>query len=406
MAAETLGATPWQVLWRITLPLLLPVISAAALLVFIFDFTSFGVILVRGGPRFATMEVEIYNQTVGLFNLPLAAALAVIQLVFTLLFTVIYSRLARRVTQPLNLRPAEATLRKLGSWRQRLLAGLYIGLIIALMVAPLAALVARSFLRVDPVARVPPSEAQIIQPSSPSEGTRQSVFTLDYYRELNINRRQSLFYTPPATAVMISLLYALGTVILSVGLGLPAAYALARQSHSWAARTMDPLLMLPLGTSAVTLGLGFIIALGKPPLNLVGTPWLVLLAHTLVALPFVVRSLTPSLQSIKPNLRQAAAVLGASPAGVFRQVDLPLVGRAVLVASVFSFTISLGEFGATTVLARPEYPTVPVAIYRLLSQPGAMNYGQALALSTILAVIAGVSILVIERMRIAQVGEF
>ena len=164
--------------------------------------------------------------------------------------------------------------------------------------------------------------------------------------------------------------------------------------------------MLPLGTSAVTLGLGFIVALDTPPLDLRASPVLLPLAHTLVALPFVVRSLVPALRSIRPRLRQAAAVLGASPAQVWREIDLPLVGRAVIVAATFAFTLSLGEFGATSVIARPEHPTVPIVIYRLIGQPGALNYGQALALSTILMVVCAAGILAIERLRVGEVGEF
>jgi thiamine transport system permease protein len=91
---------------------------------------------------------------------------------------------------------------------------------------------------------------------------------------------------------------------------------------------------------------------------------------------------------------------------VFRSIDLPLVGRAILVAATFAFTISLGEFGATVLIARPEYPTIPVVIYRYISQPGALNYGQALALSTILMVVTATSILAIERLRFADIGEF
>ncbi len=164
--------------------------------------------------------------------------------------------------------------------------------------------------------------------------------------------------------------------------------------------------MLPLGTSAVTLGLGFIIALDQPPLDLRASPALIPIAHTLVAFPFVVRSLTPALRSIQPRVRQAAAVLGASPRLVLRFVDLPLVGRALLVAATFAFTISLGEFGATALIARPEYPTMPLMIFRFLSQPGALNYGQALALSTILMAVTAVGMLSIERLRIADIGEF
>jgi len=157
--------------------------------------------------------------------------------------------------------------------------------------------------------------------------------------------------------------------------------------------------MLPLGTSAVTLGLGYIVALDEPPLNLRGSPALVVLAHTLVALPFVVRSVLPALQSIQQQLREAAALLGASPWRVWREVDLPIVARAMVVGGVFAFTISMGEFGATALISRPQYPTIPVAIYRLLSQPGVGNYGQALAMSTLLMLVCAVSFLSVERLR-------
>ena len=95
-AAQCLGANRWQEITKITIPLLLPIIAAASLLVFIFDFTSFGVILILGGPRFSTLEVEIYYQTISLFNLPLAAVLSVLQLGCTLALTVIYTRISTR----------------------------------------------------------------------------------------------------------------------------------------------------------------------------------------------------------------------------------------------------------------------------------------------------------------------
>ena len=391
-AAQVLGANRWQAIQKVSLPLLLPVIASAALLVFIFDFTSFAVILILGGPRFVTMEVEIYSQTVSFLNLPLAAALAIMQLIFTLVMTIFYTHFSNRLTRPLNLRPQAYTQRKLTSWRSRILAGFMVGLLLLLMTAPLVSLAMRSVTRFETV-----------------RGQRGSVFkgfTLDYYRELNINRRESLFYASPLTSIAISLSYASVTVILALALGLPASWALVRDSRSKINQILDPLLMLPLGTSAVTLGLGFIVSLDRPPLDLRTSPLLVPLAHTLVAFPFVVRSLAPSLRSIRPRLRQAAATLGASPWQVLRQVDLPLVGRAILVAATFAFAISLGEFGATALIARPEYPTIPLAIYRMISNPGALFYGQAMALSTILMVVAGVGMLAIERFRIADVGEF
>lgn len=391
-AARALGANRWQTARHVTIPLLMPAIAAASLLVFIFNFTSFGVILVLGGPRFATLEVEIYYQTISLFNLPLAATLSILQLACTLSLTILYTRLSARVSRPITLRARRFTQKRLITWRSRLLAAAMVTLLLTFLTSPLVGLAARSVTRLEP-----------------DRGQRVTVnrgLTLDFYRELSINRRGALFYVPPTTAIAISLAYAATTVVLALALGMPAAWALARNGHSALNRLLDPILMLPLGTSAVTLGLGFIVALNRPPVDLRASPVLIPLAHTLVAFPFVVRSLAPALHSIQPKLRQAAAVLGAPPGRVLRHIDLPLVGRALLVAATFAFMISLGEFGATALVARPEYPTIPLVIYRFISQPGALNYGQALALSTILMVVTAAGMLAIERFRIADVGEF
>ena len=102
-AANTLGANPFRTFWYITLPLLKPVIAAAIILVFLFDFTSFGVILLLGGPGFATLEVEVFTQAMALFNLPLASILAFIQLICTLILTLVYQYFSSR---PIPLVPA------------------------------------------------------------------------------------------------------------------------------------------------------------------------------------------------------------------------------------------------------------------------------------------------------------
>jgi thiamine transport system permease protein len=306
--------------------------------------------------------------------------------------TIIYTRLSRKLTRPLQLRSRSFTQKKLITWKSKFFATMVIIILFTILIAPLFALVSRSFTRFEPE-----RGARIVE--SPG-------FTLDFYQELNINRRSSLFFVPPTTAIGISLGYAAATVVLALAIGLPAAWALARHRKSSFNNILDPVLMLPLGTSAVTLGLGFIVALNRPPFDLRASPILIPIAHTLVAFPFVVRSLTPALHSIQPRLRQAAAVLGASPLHVFRAVDLPMVGRALIVAATFAFTISLGEFGASAMISRPEYPTIPIVIYRLISQPGAVNYGQAMALSTILILVAAGSMIAIERLRIADIGEF
>ena len=77
----------------------------------------------------------------------------------------------------------------------------------------------------------------------------------------------------------------------------------------------------------------------------------------------------------------------------------------MLVGALFAFTISIGEFGATVFLARPEFPTMPVAIYRYLGRPGALNFGQALAMSTLLLLVCASAFVLIERFRTGE-GEF
>ena len=380
-AARSLGASPFKAFWEVTLPLIKTPVLAAALLVFLFDFTSFGVILLLGGPGFATLEVEIYTQALYMLNLPLSGVLSIIQMICTLVITIVYTQLNRRINVGLNPRLKGENLRPVKTRMQRLMVIVILVMLVSLLVLPLTALAARSFTRLEA-----------------NRGDRSEVqtgFTLAYYQELFINRRGSLFYVPPIKAALNSLIYALETVLFSVFLGLLAAYALSKKNRF--NRILDPLLMLPLGTSAVTLGLGFIIVFTKPPLDVRSFPLIIPFAHSLVALPFVVRTLQPAIMSIPHSLQQAASVLGASPWKVWREIDFPIIFKAGVVAAIFSFTISLGEFGATSFLTRPEVPTLPVAIYRFLSQPGGLNYGQAMAMATLLMFVCGLSIYLLEK---------
>jgi thiamine transport system permease protein len=385
-AARSLGADPWRVWWNVTFPLLRPSLLASLLLVFLFDFTSFGVILLLGGSQFATLEVEIYLRVLRLPNLPLAALLSVIQLVCTIVFSILYSRFASRSAIQTAPRSAESNIRKPKSLREKIFVAAFVFLLSAFFFLPLSALPLRSLFR--------------LEADRGQRGEVQYGFTTDYYRELFVNRRGSVFYVPPVRATVNSLGYAGATVVLSLLLGFPAAFALAKPTRL--ERILDPLIMLPLGSSAVMLGLGFILSYGA----WLTSPLLVPFAHTLVALPFVIRTLQPAIASIPRRLRQAASSLGASPLEVWKNIDLPILRRATLAAGTFAFTISLGEFGATLLIARPEYPTIPVAIERFLSQPGGLNYGQAMAMGTILMLLTLISILLMEKFRIPGTGEF
>jgi thiamine transport system permease protein len=367
-AARVLGARGGQVFRAITLPLLRPAIAAASSIVFLFTFTSFGVVLILGGFRYATLEVEIYRQTVTLFDLPLAASLAVVQLIGVTGALYWYSRYQERTAVAWTLDSGSNRRRAMGKARLGVLASV-VGTLGALAV-PLGVLVSRSFAG-------------------------------SFYRPLFDDDR---VVGTPISSVMNSLMFAVIAMALATVIGLMAAAVITGRSGSLS-RWFDLTLMLPLGTSAVTIGFGFIVALDWP-VDLRASAWLVPIAHALVAVPFVVRSTVPTLRSIPRETRDAAAVLGASPLRVWREVDLPIVSRAALVGAGFAFVISLGEFGATSFIARPGSATIPTMIFRLLSRPGETSFGMAMALSVVLAVITAGVVMTIDRARFGDLGSF
>ena len=345
-AARVLGANRRRTFFEVTLPLLKPALLAAALLVFIFDFTSFGVILILGGPQFNTLETAIYRQTQITFNLPLATALAVVQLACTFALMFVYARAGaqNRATVPLDLRPRHIVQRRpITRGEKTLVLSVVLGILFVL-IAPLFALAMKSLVG-------------------------ESGFTLSHYVNLATNPRGSVLFVPPLTALGNSLFFALATMLIALIVGLLAAYSASRGSRL--SKLLEPIWLLPLGASAVTLGFGFLIGF---PLR---SSWVLLpLAHSLVAFPFVVRTITPALCSIRSNLREAAGVMGANPWRVWREIDLPIIARALLIGGAFAFSVSLGEFGATAMISRADTPTLPYAIFRYLSQPGSANYGQ------------------------------
>lgn len=368
-AARTLGLDSWEVWWRVTWPLLRPALSGASLLVFIFNMTSFGVIVILGGVRFATLEVQIFYQAINLFNLPLAAALSLVQMGLALLAFGLYGRW-QRTTFPVQTQ-SEALLRRPQSWAARLVIGGVAAFIVLGVSAPLLALVWRSL-------------------------SWRGAFSLRHYLALLEGDTRALA-VPPWLGVANSLTLAGFAVVLALVLGLLAAHML-KQGWRW----LDGLFMLPLATSAVTLGLGYTLSFDQPPLNLRGS-WAVLpILHALVALPFVIRAVLPALRAIPPNMLAAASTLGADPLARWWRVERPLTARAASVGALFAFTVSLGEFGASLFVVRPNLPTLPIMIYRLLGQPSRESYGQALALSVILLLLCALAFFLLERLRRAS----
>ncbi len=382
-AARTLGAGSWRAFREITLPLLRPAITAASAITFLFTFTSFGIVLILGSPGMATLEVAIYRATAQLLDLPRASALALLQVAAVVAALLVNARLGGG-RDPDRRGPGGITAAA-GSGRRRPatwmawagVAGVLVvtGLVIGL---PVAVLVERSLATAD-------------------------GHSLQWYRALAGDG--GVLAVPPWHTVRTSLWFALQASLVATVVGGAAAVAITSRQSGWG-RVFDLVLMLPLGVSAVTVGFGFLVTLDTPPFDWRAEPWLVPLAQALVAVPFVVRILVPALDAIDDRLRRAAAVLGADPTRVWRHVDLPILFRSTTVAAGFAFAVSMGEFGATVFIARATSPTMPVAIFRYLGQPGATNLGRAMALSCVLMLATVVVIGVVDRLRIADLGSF
>jgi thiamine transport system permease protein len=328
--------------------------------------------------RFSTLETEIYTQATALLDLPVAAAISLLQLAGVGTLLLVYSRRQARRTVELALQARADTARRPATWQARSLVTATLAMLALLLGSPIAVLVLRSV-------------------------TAGGSWTVDFYRGLGESTAGALA-VPPGQAIFNSLRFAAAATLLALGIGMLAAVIITYR-RGRVATTFDAVLMLPLGTSAVTIGFGFLVALGRP-VDLRTSPWLVPIAHALVAVPFVVRAATPVMASIPARLREAAAVLGAGPGRAWREVDLPIATRAALVGAGFAFAVSLGEFGATSFIARPSTPTLPVAIFRLLGQPGAATFGRAMALATILMALTAAAILLADRFRLGDLGDF
>ncbi len=378
-AAAALGAPPLTVFRTVTLPALRPSIVSAASVVFLFCATAFGVVLTLGGSRYASVETEIYLLTVDLLDLPAAAALSILQLVVVVGLLAVAGR-ARRVADAATVRVVARPARP---GRRDGVPLAVTAAVLGCVALPVVTLVAGS-LRDD------------------------DGWTFAYYRALATTGERGTLVVPVTDALGNSLRTAVDATWMALLLGLLVAVAVTRRSRTRGERrlraSLDGLFMLPLGVSAVTLGFGFLIALDEPPLDLRDSPLLVPIAQALVALPLVVRTLVPVLAGIDDRQRQAAASLGAGPLRTLLSVDLPLVWRPLLAAAGFAFTVSLGEFGATSFLARDDHPTVPVVIFRLIGRPGETNYGMALAASVVLAAATALTMLAVERLRVPALG--
>ncbi len=348
-AAATLGASAWYRFRTVEWPLILPAFVAGLTLVFLYCIGSFGVVLLLGGGTVPSLEVETWRQTSQLLRLDVAASLAFVQLVTSYGLLVVSDRLQSHTNTAGTIRHWQHV-----PLQTALIAKTVLWVSIVLLMMPFVVLLARVF-EVDVWALWP----LLWQPV----------------------RGSGLFLSPVA-AIVRSVEIAGSVALITVCIGWIA---------SGVDRRIRVLTMLPMGMSAVTLGLGYLLWFGR--WGVLTAWWLIIVAHVVIALPLVTRHLASARQQLTSHYREAAATLGASPFRQFVSIEAPLLRRAILVAGLFGFSISLGDFAASLLLTRPDAVTAPVYVARLLGKPGMLNFQLAQVVALLLALCSVVATL-------------
>ena len=371
-AAATLGASRWRVATQISLPLIRPAVTAAAAIVFLFTFTSYGVIRIVGAAGTRTIEVEVWRRATQLGDISGAAVLTVVQLVVLAAMVLWTTRAQRRHSRALELHAADAR-RRARTRGERRFVGWVAGTTLAVAAAPLVALVVQSF-------------------STPT-GWSTTGWTDLGRAEIRPGIRIGI---DPSSAIVNSITTAAWATLFAVVVGALASLAIV--AATGAGRALDGGLMLPLATSAVTIGFGMLITFDRAPFDWRASWWLVPVGHALIAVPFVVRTCVGVLRSVDPALAGAAATLGASPQQAWRTTVVPFLWRPLASGAALAAAISLGEFGATSFLSRSGGETMPVAIEQLLGRTGSVLQAQGFVLATLLAAATIALVVIVEHL--------
>ena len=357
-AAASLGARPSRTFTSVVWPQISDAVISAATLVFIYCFTSFGVIAILGGVSRRTLETEIFTQAVRLGNTTTATALAVLQAMIIGVVFYITRRSSHSLSTSLHVSAPQA-LRTKPSHRTTPL--IITAAAIIIVASPLLATIYRSLIV-------------------------NSQLSLSAWRSIFSGSLPALSVSPQSV-IITSLVFAFATACICVPLALLVAAASGPRWFIASNSAPRAMFSLPLAISAATLGIGLIITFNTSPYAWRSERWFIPVIHAVIALPLVIRALEPAASAIPHSLRNASATLGASPFATWRRVELPLLKPALLRATGLSMAISLGEFGATSFLSRSGSTTLPIAIAQLLGRPGVATQQAGFALAALMVLV-------------------
>ena len=363
-AAEGLGAGPWRRFFSVTLPLVFPAISAAALLTFVLSIADFGTPAIVGGKVrvLATTAYNLFTSEMG-GNPGLASATSIVLIVLSLSVVMAqrWSVGRRNVSGALLRKPVPKRLRPLQSTLAHIVC---YGIVLASSL-PSLVVIFTSFRK---------TSGPVFHPG----------FGVDSYSKI-------LHDVPHV--IGNSFLYSTVSVLMIVLIGTLIGYIVARGS-SRVAGLLDSVLFIPYIVPGVVLGVAFVITFNVKPIEITGSATIIVLMLFIRRLPYAVRSSAAILKQIRGNIEEAAISLGASPRRAFTHVTLPLMLPGIVAGALMSFITAINELSSSLILYVGRTMTMPVRIYQSVLDG---EFGTAAALSTILLVASGVAVYAVFR---------
>jgi iron(III) transport system permease protein len=335
-AARNLGASTWTILRRIVLPMLKPALFAVTILSFLTGLGALSAPQVLGGRDFQTITPMILTFTNSPTSRDLAALLAVILGLATMLMLAVMSRLEKGGTY-FSVSKVSSALQKQKITNPVANAAVHVGayLLFAIYTLPVVLIVLFSF-----------ADGAAIQTGQLSPES----LTFDNYVRV-------LAQPSGLRPFVISVVYSSLAAVIAVG-GLLLVARLLQKYRNWIAALFEYLLHIPWILPSALLALGLIISYHHPnPLVggavLTGTTVILLIAFVTVKIPFTLRMLKASFASVNSSLEEAAAIMGAKTLYVFRRILLPLVLPAAAAIAALNFNSMLDDYDTAIFLAHP-----------------------------------------------------
>lgn len=361
-AAFNIGASRWQVFWKVTFPLSLPGVASAFLIVFIESMADFGNPLVLAGAAFPMLAPQAYLEITGSFNLARGAMLSVILLIPSITaFAIQRYWIARRQYVTVTGKPTASTS-KIVSARVKWLLYALVLVFAALVLMFYGVIFVGAFTQVWGFNYTP---------------------TLDHF---------AYVFDVGFKTVTDTLIIAIITTPISGLLGMLIAFLVVRRVFP-GKRALEFGSILSYAVPGTVVGIGYVLAFNGPPFILTGTLLILVLCFVFRYVPVGIQSGTAILRQIDPSIEEAAQNLGASALTTFRKVTLPLIAPAFFSALVYAFVRAMTAISAAIFLVSANWNLMTVQI---LNQVGSGRLGVAAAYSVVVIAIVLFAIIVIN----------